>query len=68
MWFILESLPALPQKAFNKDGDQWVRRLTVEDAGAVIASKRQEGISADRPGGLAIDERADFIDSLGISA
>ena len=44
------------------------QRLTVEDAGAVIASKRQEGISADRPGGLAIDERADFIDSLGISA
>ena len=68
MWFILESLPAMPQKAFNKDGDQWVRGLQSRMPGAVIASKRQEGISADRPGGLAIDERADFIDSLGISA
>ena len=27
MWFILESLPAMPQKAFSKDGDQWVRGL-----------------------------------------
>ena len=43
------------------------QRLTVEDAGAVIASKRQEGISADRPGGLAIDGRADFRGSFGIS-
>ena len=27
MWFILKSLPTMPQKAFSKDGDQWVRGL-----------------------------------------